>query len=132
MLLDPLLWTKLAVTGYILTISLETPVLFLGLRSRYSVKERLFAGAFLTACSYPFVAVFFPMIWNPYQNYNTYILVSEVFAPVSECAVFAWLFQRQKKLQKRDRIFDYVVITVANLVSYVTGEVLKSMGFSLA
>lgn len=129
--MNPLIWTRMALSGYLLTISLETPVLFAGLRGRYTNREILVAGAALTACSYPFVAVIFPMIWNPYENYNTYILVSEIFAPVSECAVFAKFFQCRKALSKRERFLDFAVIVAANLFSYLTGELLKSLGFRL-
>lgn len=130
--IDPLTWARMAILGYLLTISMETPILFFGLANRYSLKQKLFAGAFLTACSYPFVAVFFPMIWDPYENYNTYIVVSEIFAPLSECVIFAWLFQRRKPgLTLKQRMFDFAAIIAANLFSYLFGEFLKGSGLQL-
>ena len=130
--IDPLVWARMAGLGYLLTISMETPVLLLGLANRYSMKEKFIAGALLTACSYPFVAIFFPMIWNPYENYSTYIAVSEVFAPLSECVVFAFLFQlRKPEITTKQRILDFVAIIAANLFSYLFGEFLKYSGLQL-
>lgn len=126
--LDPLTLTRITVTGYLLTISIETPVLLFGLANRYSIKEKLFAGALLTGFSYPFVAVFFSMIWNPYKDYATYVTVSEIFAPLSECLLFALLFQTRKKLSARERTIDFAVVVLANLLSYLSGELMKACG----
>lgn len=130
--LDPITWTRIALSGYLLTISIETPVLVLLLGKRYSLKEKLFAGVFLTGCSYPFVSVFFPMIWDPYTDYRTYVTVSEIFAPLSECIIFALLFQRRKELSARQRASDLAVVVAANLLSYLAGELMKACGFHFA
>ncbi len=129
--LDPITWTRMVVMGYLLTISIETPVLVVGLGNRYSMKEKLFAGAFLTGFSYPFVAVFFPLIWNPYTQYSIYVTVSEIFAPLSECLLFALLFQRRKTLRGREKVMDLVIVVLANLVSYVSGEIMKACGLQI-
>ena len=41
--------------GYLFTISVETPVLLVGLSRRHPIRHRLFAGVWLTACTYPVV-----------------------------------------------------------------------------
>lgn len=132
MLPDPISWTRIALSGYMLTVLLETPVLYWGLSSRYTANEKLLAGALLTACSYPFVAVVFPLLINPFENYTNYIIVSEVFAPLSECIIFAFLFQRSKKLSRKWQTTDWAVIVLANLVSYLAGELMKSAGLRLS
>lgn len=129
--MDPITWTRIALTGYLLTISIETPVLVFGLGNRYTLKEKLFAGAFLTGCSYPFVAIVFPMIWNPYNDYSTYVTISEIFAPVSECIIFALLFQRRKLMSSRLRAQELAVVIAANLVSYLSGELMKAAGMRI-
>lgn len=121
----------MAITGYLLTISLETPVLIFGLAKVYSLKEKVLAGISLTAFSYPFVAVIFPLVFDPYEHYGTYILVSEVFAPLSEIALFTWLFQKGKELKPKERFNDFAVIVAANLLSYLTGELLRWLGIHL-
>lgn len=129
--IDLLTWARLVLMGYLITISIETPVLFVGLGNRYSAKEKLFAGAFLTACSYPFVTIFFPMIWNPYEQYTTYMTVSEIFAPLSECAIFAWIFHQRKSLSKKARAWDMFVVILANLISFLAGELMKAAGLRI-
>lgn len=115
-------------SGYLLTIAFEMPVLFLGLGKRYSSKQKLCAGALLTACSYPFVVLLFPQFWNPFTNYSTYLLISEIFAPICECIIFVFAFQLKKKQTSKDRFMDYGCIVLANLISFIAGEILKRSG----
>ena len=129
--INPFIWARMVLLGYLLTISLEMPVLLVGLGQRYSVKERLLAGILLTTCSYPFITILFPLIWNPYRQYRTYITVSEIFAPLCECLVFAFFFQRRKCLSLKQRSLDFVVIILANLLSFLWGEWLKWLGLGL-
>ncbi len=130
--IDTISWLKMAAMGYLLTISFETPVLFACLGKRYSAREKLRAGVMLTALSYPFVLFVFPLLWNPYENYPVYISVSEVFAPAFECLCFALLFQRSKTLTGKQRILDYTAIVLANLFSFLSGEIMKWAGFHFA
>ena len=130
--IDTISWLKMAATGYLLTISFETPVLFACLGKRYTARQKLIAGVLLTALSYPFVVFVFPLIWNPYENYPVYISVSEVFAPVFECLSFAMLFQRKKTLSKNQRFLDYAAIVLANLFSFLSGEIMKWAGVHFA
>ena len=127
--IHPATLARMIAIGYLLTIAFETPVLYFGLGSRYTPKEKLLAGLVLTLCSYPFVVLLFPSIWNPYSDYGTYVLVSEIFAPVSECVVFAILFQRKKQLSSKPRLVDFFWILMANLTSFSAGELLKKIGF---
>lgn len=115
-------------SGYLLTIAFETPVLFFGLGKRYSSTQKLCAGALLTACSYPFVVLLFPQFWNPYTNYSNYLLVSEIFAPICECIVFVFAFQCKQKQSSKNRLLDYFCIVLANLTSFIAGEILKRGG----
>src|SRR3979409_627565 len=47
--------------GYLFSILIETPVLVIGLPQRHPLKRRLFAGIWLTACTYPIVVLVFPL-----------------------------------------------------------------------
>jgi hypothetical protein len=113
------LW-QLLPWGYLLTITLETPVLLFGLSARHSWQRRLFAGVWLTACTYPIVGIFLPLTVWPQFGYVAYLVVAEIFAPVAECAVFLLAFpdERQTTLE---RVRDCVAIVVANLVSFILG-----------
>src|SRR5215813_9481747 len=82
------LWRFLPV-GYLLTIAIETPILFVGLSPRHNWKRKLFAGVWLTACTYPIVTLVLPLILAGYPR-ATYLLIAETFAPVAECVLF-WL-----------------------------------------
>jgi hypothetical protein len=113
------LWQML-LWGYLLTITLETPVLLFGFSERHSWQRRLFAGAWLTACTYPIVGIFLPLTVWPQFGYVAYLIVAEIFAPVAECAVFLWAFGGETASLK-DHVRDCAAIVVANLVSFILG-----------
>jgi hypothetical protein len=46
--------------GYVLSILVETPVLLIGLSPTHSLAAKLFAGVWLTACTYPIVVLAMP------------------------------------------------------------------------
>lgn len=102
--------------GYVLTVAFETPVLVAGLARRHSIKRKLFAGLWLTACTYPIVVLVMPLLVEPRW---LYITVAETFAPVAECALF-WAAFRERETVWR----DFAAIVVANLVSFLAGEIL--------
>jgi len=100
--------------GYALSVLVETPVLLLGLSRRHSFAAKLFAGLWLTACTYPIVILTIPIIVpHPY-----YMLVAEIFAPVAECALFAELFRGRWTWR------DMIAIVAANLASFLVGLLL--------
>src|SRR5437868_9276132 len=80
------LWRFLLI-GYPFTILIETPILLIGLSSRHSLKRRLFAGVWLTACTYPIVVLVMPLMFASFSR-TVYLAVAETFAPVVECVLF--------------------------------------------
>jgi hypothetical protein len=54
------------------------------------------------------------------QSRAMFLLVAEVFAPVAECFLF-WL-----AFGKETRWRDFVVIVIANVASFVVGEVFNT------
>jgi hypothetical protein len=108
----------LVVAGYLLSIAIETPVLLLGLAPRHPLGRRIFAGVWLTACTYPIVAVTLPALIDPIHNRGVYLAVAETFAPVAECGLFRLAFG--ERTWRR----DLAAITAANLASFLLGEVL--------
>jgi hypothetical protein len=110
--------------GYVLTVLIETPVLIFGLSKRHTMRDRLFAGIWLTACSYPVVALVIPYFVNPFTNRFLYLLLAETFAPISEC-IFFWLaFGDRAELGRRSMYRDLGVVVLANLCSFGFGELL--------
>ena len=79
-----------ALSGYVLSVVVETPVLLACLSRRHPLQDRLFAGVWLTACSYPVVSLVIPSVIDPRQYWIPYLCIAETFAPLSECIVF-WL-----------------------------------------
>src|ERR1700704_4792949 len=75
--------------GYLFSILIETPILLIGLSRRRSIKRRLFAGVWLTACTYPIVVLVLPLLFANASRVM-YLIVAETFAPVAECILF-WL-----------------------------------------
>jgi hypothetical protein len=119
---DP--WLFLPV-GYLCSVLVEAPILLAGLSAGHSWRDRLFAGLWLTACTYPIVVLTLPAL---FAERWAYLVVAETFAPVAECALFCWAFGRQQTA-RGSRWRDCAVITAANLASFGVGEVLTAVGF---
>ncbi len=111
--------------GYLFTILIETPILVLGLSRRHSLKRKLFAGVWLTACTYPIVTLVLPLIFEQHSR-TLYLLVAETFAPVAECALFWFSFGERKHLGRLCMWRDFGAIIVANLASFGIGEVMNA------
>ena len=108
--------------GYLVTIAIETPILLFGLSPHHSKPRRIFAGLWLTACTYPIVVLVLPLLLIDHSR-AFFLLIAEVFAPVAECALFWLAFGKEATWR------DFGVIVVANIASFVLGEVIFSRGF---
>ena len=116
------LWRFLPL-GYLFTIAIEIPILFFGLSAHHSKLRRVGAGVWLTACTYQIVTLVLPLLlWE--QGRGMFLLVAEVFAPVAECLLFWLAFGQETKWR------DWVVIVIANIASFVIGEVLWALIFT--
>ena len=114
--------------GYLFTILIETAVLLLGLSKRHSIKRRLIAGIWLTACTYPIVVLVMPLMFANTSRV-IYLAVAETFAPVAECVLFWLAYGEPEELGKRSMWQDFATIVLANLASFVAGEVLNAYGW---
>src|SRR5215813_13462060 len=121
------LWRFLPI-GYLFTILIETPVLLVGLSPRHSIKRRLFAGVWLTACTYPIVVLVLPLIFVNTSR-ALYLSVAETFAPVAACTLFWLAYGMTEELGKRSMWHDFAAIVVANLASFLGGEVMSAYGW---
>ena len=110
--------------GYLFTIAIETPILLIGLSRRHHPGRRLFAGIWLTACTYPIVTLVLPLLFAN-SSRALFLLVAEVFAPIAECVLFWLAFCSKSDLASRDMWRDFAVIIIANLASFGTGEILN-------
>lgn len=114
--------------GYILTILIETPILLFGLSPQHSIKRRLLAGVWLTACTYPIVTLVLPLLFINLTR-TIYLLVAETFAPVAECILFWFAFGKESEVGKRSMWRDFTTIVVANLASFLLGELVHAYGW---
>lgn len=121
------LWLFLP-AGYLLTVAVETPVLFLLLSPRHSPRRRLFAGIWLTACTYPVVVLVLPVLFASASR-GAYLAVAETFAPAAECALFWLAFGEEGSLARRSTWRDFAAITAANVLSFLLGEVVGAYGW---
>jgi hypothetical protein len=113
------LWAGFLI-GYLFSITVETPILFIGLSARHSWRRRLFVGVWLTACTYPVVVLVLPF---SFRSKPIYVIVAESFAPVAECALF-WLAFGEGEWDRSPWPWrDFAVILLANLTSFGLGEV---------
>jgi hypothetical protein len=112
-------WTFLPI-GYAFSVLIEAPILLVGLSARHSFGRRLFAGFWLTACTYPIVILVLPaLIGSPGW---LYLLIAETFAPVAECTLFWVAFGVRSEWGKMSMVRDLGVILLANLASFGLGE----------
>ena len=111
--------------GYLLTILIETPILLIGLSGRHPFRRKLFAGVWLTACTYPIVVLVLPLLFTPDQRV-LYLAVAETFAPVAECILFWLAFGNKEAVGTRSMWRDLMAIIVANLASFSIGELLNA------
>ena len=111
--------------GYVITITIETSVLMVLLSRRHSLRVRLFAGVWLTLCTYPVVWLVLPPFFGDDQR-GWYLLVAETFAPLAEVMLFWLAFSRRLPHEPVATWRDALVIVVANLCSFGLGELLRS------
>jgi hypothetical protein len=123
--MPPDLWLSFF-RDYLLTVAIETPVLLLGLSWRHPLSRRLFAGFWLTACTYPIVYLVLPVLMDTGGNRVPYLIVAETFAPVGECVLFWMAFGDTEDLRRRVMWWDFAVITLANLASFGLGGLLRA------
>jgi hypothetical protein len=110
--------------GYALSVIIETPVLMFGLSRRHPSRTKLFAGAWLTACTYPIVVLTLPAVFDVSQAKFWYILTAETFAPLAECLLFCLVFDRGRDARLRQIVRDCTAIVLANLTSFALGLLL--------
>lgn len=116
------LWRFLPL-GYLLTIAIETPILFFALSPRHPKRYRLIAGLWLTACTYPIVTLVLPLLLVNHSR-AVFLLVAETFAPVAECILFWLAFGNAAEFGKRSMWRDFGAVVVANLASFLAGEII--------
>jgi hypothetical protein len=127
--MDPAYLWQFLVVGYLFTIAVETPVLVVGLSPRHPLWHRLFAGVWLTACTYPVVVLVLPQVINPAEDRVLYLAVAETFAPAAECALFWAAFGSRAEWLRPSMWRDLAVVTLANLLSFALGEVANAYGW---
>ncbi len=121
------LWRFLPI-GYLFTILIETPVLLIGLSRHHSIKRRMLAGVWLTACTYPIVVLVLPAVFIN-SSRESYLVVAEVFAPAAECTLFWLAYGEPEFFGTRSMWQDMAAIVIANLASFLGGEVLNAYGW---
>ena len=114
------LWRFLPL-GYLFTVAIETPILFFTLSARHPKRRRILAGLWTTACTYPIVTLVLPLLMENYSR-ATFLLVAETFAPVAECVLFWLAFGSAAEVGKRSMWRDFGAIVLANLASFLLGE----------
>ncbi len=58
-----------------------------------------------------------------------YLTVAGTFAPVGECTLFWLAYGTSEELGKRSMWQDFAAIVIANLASFLGGEVLNAYGW---
>ena len=130
MFIDPLSLWKFLPVGYLLSISLEIPILLIGLSKRHSLRRRVLAGLWLTACTYPIVILVLPLLIESHYGRTAYVITAESFAPLAECLLFWMAFDAEREpappttvraLSFSDTFRDMAAVVAANLCSWLLG-----------
>jgi hypothetical protein len=113
------LWLFLPI-GYLITVAIEVPILCLALSRRHPLRDRIFAGLWLTGVTYPIVVVTLPLL---IETRWLYLTVAETFAPAAECGLFYLANIRgNAPADRRATLRDCAAIIAANLASFGFGE----------
>jgi hypothetical protein len=118
---------RVLVTGYALSVVLETPVLLAALAPPHSWRRRVFAGVWLTACTYPLLGLVLPTLIDPWAARTAYLAVGETLVPVVEVALFWLAFDRGRGYPRRWLARDAGAIVAANLVSFLLPELWRAV-----
>ena len=86
------------------------------------------AGIWLTACTYPIVVLVMPL-WFANTSRTIYLAAAETFAPVAECVLFWLAYGKSEEFGRPSMWQDFVTIVIANLASFLGGEVLNTYGW---
>ena len=88
------------------------------------MRQRLVAGLWLTACTYPIVVLVLPhVVWQPLGR-TAYLVIAETFAPAAECLLFWLAYGSGHPFRHRDTLRDLAAIVSANLASFCLGQML--------
>ena len=115
--------------AYLITVAIETPILLIGLSARHPYGRRLFAGLWLTACTYPLLWMVLPALLDPTTQRAAYLAVGETFVAVAECALFWLAFGTREAWRTKSTVRDFAAIVLANLASFGLGEVINHTGW---
>ncbi len=115
---------RFLIVGYLFSIAMETPILLIGLSGRHTWKQRLLAGIWLTACTYPIVILVLPRVFDLREHYVAYLIVAETFAPAAECLLFWLAFDWEEPGTQMATVRDMVAIVLANLASFGLGRLM--------
>ena len=96
----------------------------MALSRRHSPRVKLFAGFWLTACTYPVLWLVLPPLFD---NYWLYLLVGEMLVPIIECLLFWLVFVRGQPANRRATLRDLAAIVAANLASFGFGLLLNEV-----
>jgi hypothetical protein len=115
---------SIVLLGYAIAVPIETLVLWFGLSPEHPSRVKIAAGFWLTACTYPILILVLPALIDPRSSPGLYLAVAETFAPLAESALFLAAFG-----QRGTRTRDVAAIVLANLASFVAGEIIRRGGW---
>lgn len=106
----------------VVTILVETAVLWILLSGRHTMVAKIFAGAWLSLCTLPLVWMVLPAVPSLAAAPTAYMVVAELTAPLLECGLFWRAFIRHLPPEPRANVRDCLAIVAANLASFAVGE----------
>ncbi len=104
--------------AYVLTLLIETIILFLILRNKYPIKVIIVNSLIANTLTHPMVWFIFPLFG---LGYALQIAASEIFAFVVEAILYLLLFEKVGWLRAVS------ISLLCNLVSFLTGVIIYSL-----
>jgi hypothetical protein len=108
-------------TAYAITISVETPVLLVGLSTRHKIAVKFLAGIWLTACTFPLLSLVLPVLMDPFGNRFAYVAVGETLVIAGEIGLFWLAFVAATPWISKSMARDAAAIILANIASFAFG-----------
>ena len=107
--------------AYLFTIAVESAILWFALSRQHPPGRRLFAGVWLSTCTFPILWIALPAAMYPDTPRWLFLLTGEGFVFAAECALF-WLAFDRRRSPAGDTLADMLAIIVANLASFLIPE----------
>lgn len=114
--------------GFVLFIGIESSILIACLRKQYAKTQLIFAGVWLTFCTYPVINLLLATLLG---HTPFYYAISALMAPLVEFILFWIAFESDRRFFDARLLHALFAIATANIASFTCGLILHMLGFKI-